>query len=241
MLRHLKLTLAFVSAATLAAQPRQAPDSPVQIAGTIRGRAARGFEPLLGIPVYLTRLPDDRMDRLAINRLVITDATGQYAFDKLAPGRYQICPHSPRSTFLSPCDWDTKSPVVLAGTTARNQSVTQDFTLESGVILNIAVDDEDGELTKTGRAEGLEVAIQGPRGPVQAMRGAQIYRRQYLTIVVPKQRASQILVKTAAPSQVDTDDQGARRQVPAATGLALAVGQENVREVRFFVRMAGRP
>jgi hypothetical protein len=232
-----RLIFSLAFAAALHAQSPVPEDFMIQISGTIRGQGAKGFEPLLAIPVYLTRVPENNSDTLAVNRLVNTDSLGRYTFDRLPPGRYRICPHSPRTTYLSPCDWSTDSQMVKGVPGSR--TVTRDFTLERGVIVNIAVEDEDGELTKTGRAAGLEVTVQGARGPVQALEGAQLGRRKNMVIVVPKGRLAQIQVKTKAALQVDTDDQGARRPVSPAAGLSMALGQETVREVRFFVRRSG--
>lgn len=217
----------------------------LRISGIIRGelaspqQKARGPQPLLGVPVYLTRLPDNFSGPL--NRLEFTDASGRYTFATLAPGRYRVCPHVPRTTYLSPCDWAAQIDPIEVGTKLRNFQVTQDYTLDTGAILTVAVEDEDGELRKSGRqAAGLEVTVQGPRGPVRVMEGAQLGARQNLTVTVPKSRTAQIIIKTAIPTLVDADDQGARRQLAPTTGHALAVGQEDSREVRFFVRKAAR-
>ncbi len=229
-----KLILLIALTVPLAAQGNS------RLSGVIRARLSRGPEALLGVPVYLTRLPEGGGERIAVNRVVLTDQSGAYTFADLPYGRYRICPHVPRTTYLSPCDWDAKVDLITVGTNVSNFQVTQDYTLDTGAILTVAVDDEDGELRKSGRqGAGLEVTVQGPHGPVRAMEGAQIGARQNLTVTVPKSRTAQILIKTAIPTVVDTDDQGTRRQLNPTTGHALALGQEDSREVRFFVRKAG--
>ena len=224
----------------LAQLPRRLDGSPqdgtTRVEGTIR-TLARGFVPVKGIPVYLTRLPNFPNDRLVLNLTETTDDLGRYSFKNLLPGRYRVCPHVPQTVFLSPCDWDADSHIVSAGISAAGLQVIHDFQFDQGTLVLIAVDDEDNELYKFGAAAGLAITIQGPRGPLPAREGLRLGRRQHWTLLAPKGRPAQLSVNTAIAFRVEHDDQGQRRVLDSrAPTLVLAAGNDASRQVRVVVK-----
>ncbi len=206
------------------------------LAGVISGagQGAAKTEPLAGLWVTLNRLPTaGETSFVNVSRRLQTAKDGSYSFEALPLGRYEVCPQIADSLYLNPCDWPdaSESKTVdlgpLATLTSARPNARLDLTLQTGVVLNLRLEDSGRSLeklavTRNERAPFVGVLLsngrRAPAQPVYGRNGLYIY-----SLVVPP---SLLLRPVIESSAVELED-AARQRLPQGlgAGLTLSPGQ----------------
>ena len=230
---HLLLVL-FLVTPLLAAQAVEARTGSLTGVVTGNGQAAVKSELLSGLWVTLNRLPlSGETGYVAVSRRRQTAKDGTYTFDALPLGRYEVCPQIADSLYLNPCEWpdNSNSKTVdlgpLATLTAARANVRLDLELQTGVILNLRLEDSGRNLEKLAVSRNERAPYAGvvlangrraPAKPIYSRNGVYIY-----SVLVPHSQALRPVIESASLDLEDT----ARQRLPQGlgAGLTLAPGQ----------------
>jgi hypothetical protein len=88
----------------------------------------------------------------------VTTSAGDFQFTGLPEGNYALCPHTPNSAWLSPCDWNLPIPAASISRLAPSVKVT--ITLKRGAVVPIRIDDAGQLLTQhEGKTPGAGLLL----------------------------------------------------------------------------------
>ncbi|MEO8371121.1 MAG: carboxypeptidase-like regulatory domain-containing protein [Candidatus Solibacter sp.] len=152
---------------------------------------------------------------------VVTGTRGEYSFDSLRAGKYQICIQSPAGAVLSSCQWSAGTTIsVSPGQALTNQGIS----VTSGSLLQLHINDTRKLVAAT---DDLLVGVYLPSGMFQPMRlAASGDGNRTYSVAVPKKGSVRVAI-VSSRLQI-ADEKGAVLNSPAIPGgLATASAATN--------------